>query len=55
MIFRYFDTEGKQLTFEQLCSMQISTPAMDHIFSTVLERVESSGKKEGAVETGPLK
>ena len=55
MVFRYFDTEGKQLTFEQLRLMQISTPAMDHVFATVLERMENSGKKERLIEKGILK
>lgn len=55
MVFRYFDTEGRQLTFEQLCSMRISTPVMDHVFATVLERVENSGKEGCPIEKKPLK
>ena len=48
MTFRYFDTTGNQLTAEQLKSMRIATPAMEHILATVKERaekkLESSGK-----------
>ena len=53
MMFRYFDTEGKQLTFEQLCSMRVSTPAMNHVFATVLERMENDGKEKGPIEKSP--
>lgn len=53
MIFRYFDVKGKQLTVEQLCSMQVSTPVMNHIFATVLERVENAGKEGGSIEKKP--
>lgn len=54
MIFRYFDAEGRQLTAEQLNSMNVLTPAMDHVFATVLERVEKYGKVEGQIEKKPL-
>lgn len=50
MVFRYFDAEGRQLTLQQLCSMGVSTPAMDHVFATVLKRVEKYGKEEGRIE-----
>ena len=39
MNFRYFDANGIQLTREQLRSMGIATPAMEHIFATVVERI----------------
>ena len=50
MIFRYFDAEGRQLTAEQLSTMNVLTPAMDHIFATVLERMEKYGKVEERIE-----
>lgn len=39
MNFRYFDANGRQLTSEQLNAMRIMTPAMEHVFATVLDRV----------------
>lgn len=39
MNFRFFDADGQQLTNEQLNSMRIVTPAMEHVFATVLDRV----------------
>ena len=36
--FRYFDANDDQLTNEQLKSLHIVTPAMEHIFATVLKR-----------------
>ena len=39
MTFRYFDAEGQQLTREQLNAMRIVTPAMEHVFATVMECV----------------
>ena len=53
MIFRYFDVKGKQLTVEQLCSLQVSTPVMNHIFATVLKRMENTGKDSGSIEKQP--
>lgn len=50
MKFRYFDAAGKQLTGEQLKSMRIVTPAMEHVFSTVAERVEKSWKEAENLE-----
>lgn len=38
--FRYFDASGKQLTIDELRAMELVTPAMEHIFVTVLERLE---------------
>ena len=54
MKFRYFDVEGRQITLEQLYSMRVSTPAMDHVFATVLERVGKSGNSDEQIEKGPL-
>lgn len=53
MNFRYFDAAGRQLTPEQLRSLDLLTPAMDHVFATVAERLGKSGNPGGPVETGP--
>lgn len=53
MVFRYFDAEGHQLTAEQLSSMRVLTPAMDHVFATVVERMERYSKTEGRIEKKP--
>ena len=50
MKFRYFDPTGRQLTPEQLRSMQVMTPAMDHVFATALNRLEKSGISGGRIE-----
>lgn len=55
MKFRYFDPAGRQITLEQLRSMQVITPAMDHVFATVLERLEKNERFEAAIEKAPLK
>lgn len=54
MEFRYFDASGRQLTVEQLCSMQVLTPAMNHVFATVLERMEKREMTQGPIEKDPL-
>lgn len=48
--FRYFDSTGHQLTNEQLNSMRIVTPAMEHIFATVVDRIEKSWKQPEKLE-----
>lgn len=50
MIFRYFDAAGNQLTTEQLRSMCIATPAMEHILATVKERIEKNWKAADRLE-----
>ncbi len=40
MTFRYYDCEGHQLTSEQLRELNISTPVMEHVFASVLKRVQ---------------
>ena len=50
MNFRYFDVNGKQLTDEQLKTMNIVTPAMEHIFATVAERVGKTWMPSGELE-----
>lgn len=55
MKFRYFDPAGRQITLEQLRSMQVMTPAMDHVVATVLERLEKNERFEAAIEKTPLK
>ena len=54
MKFRYFDAAGRQLTLEQLNSMGVLTPAMDHVFATVAERVEKNGNSEDLIENNQL-
>lgn len=49
--FRYFDVAGNQLTNEQLKSMCIVTPAMEHIFATVVGRIEKSWKRDDKLES----
>ena len=53
--FRYFDATGKQLTNEQLKSMRIVTPAMEHIFATVVDRIEKSWNQSDKLENPGLK
>lgn len=48
--FRYFDATGKQLTREQLKTMNIVTPAMEHIFATVAERAGKSRMPSNELE-----
>ena len=48
--FRYFDAAGNQLTTEQLKSMGIVTPAMEHILATVKERMEKTWKSVDRLE-----
>lgn len=50
MIFRYFDAAGNQLTAEQLKSMCIATPVMEHILATVKERAEKNWKSSESLE-----
>lgn len=53
MNFRYFDSAGKQLTVEQLKSMCIVTPVMEHILATVTERMERSLEHSGKLDVSP--
>lgn len=55
MKFRYFDPAGHQIAPEQLHTMQVMTPAMDHVFATVLERLEKNERSGSSVEKLPLK
>ena len=55
MNFRYFDAAGNQLTTEQLKSMCIATPAMEHILATVKERIEKNWKSAERLEDYPHK
>ena len=50
MTFRCFDAGGRQLTVEELHSMRVLTPAMDHVFATVAERVEKNERLEDPIE-----
>lgn len=53
--FRCFDAADNQLTGDQLKSMHIATPAMEHIFATVVERIEKSRKQAGRLENDGAK
>lgn len=44
MNFRYFDAEGRPLTWDQLREMRVVTPAMEHVFATVEERAGNGWK-----------
>lgn len=54
MKFRYFDAGGRQLTLEQLGSMRVLTPVMDHVFATVAERVEKNRNSEDLIENNHM-
>ena len=53
--FRYFDPAGRQIAPEQLRSMQIMTPAMDHVFATVRERLEKNERSGQPIEKAALR
>lgn len=55
LYFRYFDATGKQLTNEQLKTMNIVTPAMEHIFATVADRVGKVWMKSDKLENSEQK
>lgn len=56
MTVRYFDSQGRQLSYEELQSLNISTPVMEHIIASVLERskpdfgVETVSSCEGQID-----
>lgn len=52
MMLRYFDSQGRQLTFEELRSMNISTPVMEHIVATVIQRVTGNDREESVASQG---
>lgn len=52
MTLRYFDSQGRQLTYEQLRSMNISTPVMEHIMATVIQRVTGNDGEESIAIQG---
>lgn len=53
--FRYFDPAGRQIAPEQLRFMQIMTPAMDHVFATVRERLEKNERSGQPIEKAALR
>lgn len=55
MKFRYFDPAGRQIAPEQLRSMQVMTPAMGHVFATVVARLEKNERSGGPIEKAPVK
>ena len=50
MQFRYFDPEGREMTFEQLRMLRVSTPAMEHMIAAVAERLGKTGKQTEEIE-----
>lgn len=46
MVFRYFDASGRQVSLEELRELRVTTPAMEHVFATVAQRLE---RPEGQV------
>ena len=53
MQFRYFDADGRQVTPKELRTMQVTTPAIEHIFASLIERLEKSGKPPQEIESRP--
>lgn len=53
MTFRYYDCDGRQLTFEQLKELNISTPVMEHIFASVVNRMQSENVSYETSSKGP--
>lgn len=39
MTIRYFDCQGRQLSYEELRRLNITTPIMEHIVATVAQRI----------------
>lgn len=58
MTIRYFDSQGRQITYEELCTMNITTPIMEHIVASVVQRVsgepESVSTLDKQVDSGKL-
>lgn len=50
MKFRCFDSNGRQMTTEQLRVMGLTTPAMEHVFACVLERLEKSERRPEGID-----
>ncbi len=55
MNFRYFDINGQQITSEQMLSMQIMTPSMEHVLASVMERVLETRRQWNPVENFSLR
>lgn len=53
MKFRYFDLSGRQIPPEELGGVGVTTPVMDHVFATVLERLENAGSSPASIEKSP--
>ncbi len=60
MTVRYFDSQGRQLSYEELRSLNISTPVMEHIIASVIQRskpdlgVETVSSYEGQIDKKTL-
>lgn len=46
MTIRYFDCQGRQLSFEELRTLNISTPIMEHVVASVIKRAKNKPKME---------
>lgn len=51
--FRYFDANGRELTSEQLRAMEITTPAMEHVFAAVAARTGKLWNRADRLEEQP--
>lgn len=46
MTIRYFDCQGRQLSYEELRKLNITTPIMEHIVATVAQRINAGSEAE---------
>lgn len=46
MTIRYFDCQGRQLSYEELRALNITTPVMEHIVATVVQRANTRLESE---------
>lgn len=46
MTIRYFDCQGRQLSYEELRKLNITTPIMEHIVATVAQRINAGSETE---------
>lgn len=52
MTIRYFDCQGRQLSHEELRTMNITTPVMEHIVATVAQRANAGLDMESVASLG---
>lgn len=46
MTIRYFDCQGRQLTFEELRKLNLTTPIMEHVVASVIQRTNKEPELE---------